>query len=228
MVRVRFSILISCVLCLIMLLSTGCTAGNLRFAPSESQKQLAYETSLSARQVYAQGTQPASPEAAQIVEGTTAMLSYTGMPASLEIADYPATLAKAQTDAAARPGVEDVAQEATNWLDLIGGIVLAIGGLGGGAMITKAIGWIIKARATTQALAEVVKGNEMFKRYLEQTGQQAALNAFHQAQVKSQNTPSEAIVYPLRIPVKDSVDVGPLPTLAPAEIPPAPVNTTAR
>lgn len=83
-----------------------------------------------------------------------------------------------------------------------------------------------EATVKDQALAEVVVGNEQLKRYLQATGDQAALNAFSQAMVQTQSKATEQIVYAKRSDLKDYVAPGPLPPLTPGEIPPAPAPST--
>ncbi len=68
-----------------------------------------------------------------------------------------------------------------------------------------------EAAKNDQALTEVVKGNEQLKRFLESSGDQAALAAFTQAHVQTQSAATEQLVYAKRNPVKDYVSPAPFP-----------------
>ena len=149
------------------------------------------------------GAEAGSELTAQLVDGTAAGLQYIGAPQTTDIPDYAAALAQAQTDAARRPTIDTVTEEANNWLDL--GIGLA--GILGGTAGTAAIKWLSTARQKANALSEVVQGNEMLKKWLEQSGNKEALEAFYQAMVKTQTKKTEQLVYAERSGAKDSVDL---------------------
>jgi len=144
-----------------VLMTTGCDS--LRFAPTEPQKQIALKTHLNARAVADAGTEPGSPAAIQVVEGTAASLGYTGMPANPDIIDYESTLTAAQTDAVKRPAVDDVFNEIDSGLGLLGDLAILFGFGGtiwGGKKI---IDWISISKQKSQALKEVIKSNELLK-----------------------------------------------------------------
>jgi len=170
----------------------GCDT--LRFAPSEAQKQISYDTYLAAQTVNAQGTEPRSEAAAKLVTGTSAMLTYTGLPKDPVITDYKTPSEQAQKDAAARPTIEDVADQADQWLQLGIGIT----GLFSGGIAIKAAGWLQQLRDKAKALKEVVVANETLKKYLESAGYQDALNIFKSAQSSTQSPTTSQIVYELR------------------------------
>ena len=167
-----------------------CGCDNLRIAPTEPQKQVAYQAAATARIVEAAGTDAHSPAATQLADATAVSLAYTGLPASPVITDYPTTLAAAGQDAARRPTPDEIWSEADGWIDL--GIALA-GIFGGGAGIA-ATQFLVKARQKSRALREVVAGNERLKEWLRVRGKDAELNAFYDSQNVYQNGKTEAIV----------------------------------
>jgi hypothetical protein len=180
---------------------TGCDT--LRFAPSESQKQIAFDTAQVAQAVNASGAAAATPATQKLVSGTAAALAYTGLPANPTIADYDATLQAANTDAAKRPTVDDVASSFDGWLSLGIGIAGLLGG-GAGLKIASALKTV---QTKAAALKEVVQGNETFKNYLELSGNTAALKAFSTAQTQVQTTATEQAVYAVRSELPQTVAV---------------------
>jgi hypothetical protein len=152
------------------------------------------DTYQTAQTVNAVGADPQSPATQKLVEGTAASLAYTGLPAEPVITDYPTTLASAQTDAANRPTIDDVAKSADGWLALgIGVAGLFTGGAG-----LKVASALSAVRAKAQALKEVVQGNEEFKRWLETNGGKVAVDAFRTAQTAVQSIATEKAVFAIR------------------------------
>lgn len=177
----------------------GCDT--LRFAPSESQKQLSYDTYLAAQTVNAQGTEPKSEAAEKLVTGTGTMLTYTGLPKDPVITDYKTTSEQAQKDAAGRPTIEDVSKAADGWLEL----GIGIAGLFSGGVALKAASWLQQLRDKAKALKEVVTANETLKQYLESADYQDALNIFKKAQSGTQSPTTSQIVYELRAEASPAV-----------------------
>lgn len=151
-----FKIVLFLIAIVILFQITGCDA--LRLQPTEAQKQAAFGTLQTALAVDGQGAQPGSPATKQLVNGTSANLTYIGIPANPST-DLLATTIQAQNDAALRPEIEDV------WAGfdtaLAAGLIIAGAVTGAGGL--KAVGYIKKAQETSAALKEVVKGNEVFK-----------------------------------------------------------------
>lgn len=170
----------------------GCDT--LRFAPSESQKQIAYDTFNAAQAVNATGATAGSAATKKLVNGTAATLTYTGVPDNPTIADYDTTLQTAQADSAKRPTIDDVA----NTFDGVMELGIGLAGVLGGTLGTKAIKALMLARQKAAALKEVVQGNEQFKTWLETTGNTEAVEAFRTAQTKVQEIPTEQVVFQIR------------------------------
>lgn len=163
-----------------------CGCENLRFAPSEAQKQIAYDTNLTAQQVELNGIEPHSATAKRLADGTRAGLAYIGMPLNPDIADYNSTIQQASADAYKRPQAEQV------WDFVDGGLELALGVLGivGGAGGLKLAGYVRAAQAKSKALREVVLANQEFLA----ESQQAAVEAFKNTQNKYQTSATKTIV----------------------------------
>lgn len=177
----------------------GCDT--LRFAPSEAQKQISYDTYLAAQTVNAQGTEPKSQAAEKLVTGTGTLLTYTGLPKDPVITDYKTTAEQAQKDASGRPTIEDVSKAADGWLEL----GIGIAGLFSGGVALKAAGWLQQLRDKAKALKEVVTANETLKQYLESADYQDALNIFKKAQSGTQSPTTSQIVYELRAEASPAV-----------------------
>jgi hypothetical protein len=190
-------ILLSC------LIFSGC--GNLRFGPSESQKQLAFTTYKNAAEVAKLGAEAASPATRQIVEGTAAALAYTGMPKAPEVEDYPAALEQAQADAVKRPKSADVFDAAEGGLSLAAELAILLGAGGAGIGGKKVIDWIALARNKSNALREVVEGNELLKEYLKVNGKDGELDAFKEFQGQKQTADTAKLVALERLPIKRTV-----------------------
>jgi len=185
------------VLSLGLLWAAGC--GQLRFAPSEVQKQNAY---LHQRTVQAAALQARMEQVSQMLqqltgraaEQSTAILAYYGLPretpASTSVPELlsetnAALTAQANQEAMARP---DPWGAADNLLEL--GIALA--GLVGGAYGVRAVRFLQEARQKSQALREIIQGNELFKQSNPQ-----AVEAFKGAQ-QEQSPATRQIVAALK------------------------------
>jgi len=82
--RVCYVSVIAVMAASIMMLS-GCDT--MRFAPSESQRQIAWGGAQDARVIAAVGTEAGSDESGRVVDATTAAVSYMGVPANPTITD---------------------------------------------------------------------------------------------------------------------------------------------
>ena len=151
----------------IAIMIMACLAGcddQLRFAASESQKQVALATAVNANAVRQGGCDPGSEISEQLVDGTQTNLDYIGTPKifDLEDFDYDSVATLAQADSTNRPTVEDAWNVADDWIDL----AIMIVSLGTGAGAIKATRYLIAARERSTALKEIVKGNEKLKTLL--------------------------------------------------------------
>ena len=189
-----------CILLFAFFLLTGCNG--LRFAPTESQKQIAFTTHQAARTAADLGLEPGCVAAKQLVSGTAASLAYSGMPASPEIADYDATASAAAADATRRPTADDVFEAAEGGLSLAAELALLFGAGGVGLGGKKLIDWIALAQKKSKALKEVVQGNELLTQYLSDQGKTAELTTFKRAQTSVQSPQTELLVTAERIPLK--------------------------
>ena len=182
---------------------TGC--GNLRFGPSEAQKQVAFRTYKNAAEVDKVGAEAASPATRQVVEGSAAALAYTGMPKAPEVEDYPAALEQAQADAVKRPKSADVFDAAEGGLSLAAELAILLGAGGAGIGGKKVIDWIALARNKSNALREVVEGNELLKDYLKVNDKDSELKAFKVFQEQKQTADTAKLVALERLPIKRTV-----------------------
>jgi len=171
---------------------TGCSS--LRFAPSESQRQIAFNTYQNAAVIAEKGAEPASPAAVQVLEGAATALAYTGMPAEPEITDYPQVLEAAQADSTKRPDIADIAEPIDAGLSLAAELAILFGAGGVGVAGKKLTDWIKLAREKNQALSEIIAGNELFKKSADPT----VVKAFYTAQSDKQSPATETLVTQLK------------------------------
>lgn len=184
--NLAFIFIVAAILIWVSVCAAGCETP-LRFAPSESQKQVAHQTHRNARRVDAHGCDPCTPVSQQLVEGTQVSLHYTGLPADPVIDDYPATVNQAQADATRRPTSEDVFNVVNKSLSLAELILMIIGGSTGlGAVAYAArrgLKYISKIKskasefeqdfkAIEKAFTEVIDAEQEFKRSLRSKGKQ--------------------------------------------------------
>lgn len=148
----------------ILIFASGCDS--LRFAPTQSQKQIALKTHLNAVAVDSSGADPATPATKQLIDGTASSLAYTGMPANPDIADYQQTLSQANADAARRPVIDDVFEQVDTGLGLAAELAILFGAGGVGLGGKKLIDWITSARQKSKSLREIIDANELFKQKL--------------------------------------------------------------
>ena len=198
------------VICLSVLPFSGCSTG-LRFAPSDAQKQIAFDAHIKACAANLTGAVPQSDLTRKLVDETEASLQYIGLPASPRIDDYDAVIAQAQTDAVKRPDANDVFGAADEGLALIGDLALLLGVGGTGFGGKKLLDWIALARQKSKAFEQVVTGNELLKEYLETTNNTSALTAFKQSQTAVQRGATAELVATTRVTAQP-----PLVTIAPA------------
>ena len=198
-----------------VLLLGGCNGSPLRFAPSEAQKQAAWQSHLIARTVDTAGAEADSPATNALVQGTQAALAYSGMPAEPTTEDIDATLAQANADATRRPTGADVIDAVDDGLGLGADLLLALG-LGGTVIGGKKIADLIAAaRQRAEALKEVILNNELFKAQAEAAGNEQALDLFKKAQL-AQTQETKILVTATKAEAEKPIVVAAAPTAAPA------------
>ncbi len=183
----------------LLLLSCGCEE-HLRFAPSESQKKLAWQSHITARDIEASGTDAHSPAAKQQVESTVVSLKYIGLPKDPVIVDYATTAAQAQADAAKRPAAGDVLEQVEGGLSLAAELAILFGVGSAGFGGKRLLDWLKLAREKNKALKEIVQGNEFFKQNLSSLKLPVGvLKAFKNAQnAAQQSQPTKRLVTELK------------------------------
>ncbi len=170
---------------LVASLSAGCDS--LRFAPSEKQKQNAWLHNRTASKAAETARAEQSSQELQALtrlseRQSRAFTSYCGLPKEYPSAETTQDiLAQANwqladtalAESAERP---DAWQVADSMLELGIGLCALLGGVYG----TRAVRFLKEARAKSQALKEIVEGNELFKKQNE--AQAPAFKAAHQHQ----------------------------------------------
>ena len=150
-------------------LLAGCES--LRFAPSQAQRQNAWlhnrTAMVTAETARSEGASEKLQALAHLGElQSRAFVSYYGLPEEFPKADSAEDILAesnwqlgrmALAESAERP---DAWQLADNVFELAIGICALVGGVYG----TKAVGFLRQARTKSQALQEVIAGNELFKR----------------------------------------------------------------
>lgn len=149
-------ILFTLLIALAILPIAGCES--LRLAASEDQKKLAFDTYQRASQVDLYGAEPKTETTAKLVTGTSAGLTYIGMPKEPEITDYTATASQAKADAAKRPTAEKVWDGVDGFLELGIGVAALFSG-GAAVKITQNLK---EAKEKSAALREVIQKNQKF------------------------------------------------------------------
>ena len=130
-----------------------------RFAPTESQKDIAYLTHQTAQEAVQTGLTPESPKAKLLEQGTLATTVYYGTPESLPPPESftSENIAKASNDASRRPSAIDAG---ITLIDIILGT--GILGVSGTVIGARVLSGLRKGRAVAIALEQVVKGNKAF------------------------------------------------------------------
>jgi hypothetical protein len=164
-----------------------CGCDSLRLAPSEQQKQnawLHHRTASAAAQV---ARAESASQDLQALTGLSeqqslAFTAYCGLPKEYPPAQTtrdllsPSSRQLASTALAQSSERPDPWQLADSMLELGIGILALLGGIGG----TRAVRFLQDARAKSQALKEIVQGNELFKQ--QNADQTQAFKAAHQDQ----------------------------------------------
>lgn len=180
-----------------VILLAGCDT--LRFAPSEIQKKNTYlheRATMFAAQTAKD--ESASPQLQALTDlahlQSRSYTTYFGLPQELPQADSAADVLLQSNFDLAQASLAESAQRPNPWdtadalLELGIGISAVIGGVYG----TKAVKFLKEAQAKSQALKEVIQGNELFKNQ-----NPASTEAFKQAQ-QNQSTETKKLVTELK------------------------------
>jgi len=178
-------------------LLTGCES--LRFAPSEGQKQNAWlhnrTAQATAEAAKSENTSEKLRMLAQLSElQSRAFVSYYGVPREFPQADTAEEILAQSNWQLAKTALRESADRPDGWqlADNVFELAIGISALLGGVYGTKAVRFLKDAKTKTQALKEVIKGNELFKK----TNTESA-EAFKQAQ-KEQSPETRQIVAQLK------------------------------
>jgi hypothetical protein len=165
--------------------SAGCDS--LRFAPGERQKQNAWlHNRTAAVAAEAARTEQASPELQALTKlseaQSRAFTSYCGLPQEYPPAETAQEILAQSNWQLAEAAQAESAERPDPWQVADSALELGIGifGLLGGVYGTRAVGFLRTARTKSQALKEIVQGNELFKK--QNVSQAAAFKAAHQLQ----------------------------------------------
>jgi hypothetical protein len=167
------------------LLSAGC--GSLRFAPSEEQKQNAWlhgrTTAAAAETAKAENTSQQLQALTKLGQlQSRAFTSYYGPPKELPQAETAEEILAESNWQTARTALEESTDRPDPWQAADSLLELGIGvcALLGGVYGTRAVAFLRNTKAKSQALQEIIAGNELFKK--QNTRQAAAFKQAHQSQ----------------------------------------------
>lgn len=174
-------------------IASGCKS--LRFAPTEAQKQNAW---LHNRTATVAAETAKSEDASETLQALTrlsesqsrAFTSYFGLPKEFPQADTAGDILAESNWQLARTAWRQSAQRPDGWqlADNVLEVAIGISALLGGVYGTRAVRFLREARAKSQALREIITGNELFKQQNE-----SSVAAFKQAQ-KDQSPQTRQIV----------------------------------
>ena len=175
-------VLISACMCLLL---AGCDS--LRFAPSEAQKQNAWlhnrTTIVTAETARAEETSPTLQTLTQLGEvQSRAFSAYCGLPKEFPPAETAEDILAESNFQLAGTALQESTERPDPWqvadsmLEMGVGICALLGGVYG----TRAVGFLRQARGKSNALHEIIAGNEQFKK--QNQTQAAAFKQAHQNQ----------------------------------------------
>jgi len=161
-----------------------CGCESLRFAPGEVQKQNAWlhnRTAMMAADTARNETTSAKLQALTKLSQSQsgAFVSYYGLPRELPQADTAEDMLAESNWELARTALQESAQRPDTWQLADSAFELAIGvcALLGGVYGTRGVRFLRAARAKSQALQEIIAGNELFKKQND-----SSASAFKEAQ----------------------------------------------
>ena len=169
------------IMCIMLWLVAGCDS--LRFAPGESQKQNAW---LHNRTAMVAAETARSESASEKLQGlaklsevqSRAFTSYCGLPKQFPQAETAEDILAESNFRLARTALAESADRPDAWqlADNVFEIAIGISALLGGVYGTRAVRSLREARGKSQALGEIIAGNELFKKQ-----SQTQARAFKQA-----------------------------------------------
>ncbi len=169
----------------LMCLTAGCDT--LRLAPSEQQKQNAWlhnrTAAVAAETARVEQSSPELQALTQLSElQSRAFTSYCGLPQEYPPAETPAQILDQSNWQLANTAVTESAQRPDPWqvADSVMEFGIGVCALLGGVCGTRAVRFLKDARTKSQALKEVINGNELFKK--QQPSQAKAFKSAHQNQ----------------------------------------------
>ena len=167
------------------ILLTGCDS--LRFAPTESQKQNAWLHNRTAAMTAEAARDEAVSDKLKAMAGLSelqsrAFVSYYGLPTEFPQAETAEDILAETNAQLARTALTESSQRPNGWEFADNALELAIGicALLGGAYGTKAVQFLKDAKTKSQALKEIIAGNEIFKK--QNADSVAAFKQAHQVQ----------------------------------------------
>jgi hypothetical protein len=171
----------------VALMACGAGCDSLRLAPSEQQKQNAWlhnrTAAVAAETARAEQSSQELQALTQLSElQSRAFTSYCGLPREYPPAETTAQILGESNWQLASAAVTESAQRPDPWqvADSVLEFGIGISALLGGVFGTRAVRFLRDARAKSQALKEVVEGNELFKK--QQPAQAKAFKAAQQNQ----------------------------------------------
>jgi hypothetical protein len=180
-----------------MLFICGCES--LRFAPSEAQKQNAWLHNRTAAVTLEAAKEENSSEKLQALAKMSelqsrAFVSYCGLPKEFPQVESAEDILRDSNIAFARSAIRESAERPDTWQVADSALELAIGisALLGGVYGTRAVRFLRDARTKSEALKEIIAGNEIFKKQNE-----PAVSAFKAAH-NSQSPATRQIVAELK------------------------------
>jgi hypothetical protein len=187
----KMGIFLGCVF--MCFLQAGC--GNLRFAPSEAQKENAWLHNRTAMMA----AQTAETEAAsQKLQALTrlsevqsrAFTGYYGLPEEFPPGETAEDILTESNYALARTALSESTERPDGWEIADSALELGIGicALLGGVYGTRAVGFLKQAKTKSKALKEIIAGNELFKK-----NNASSASAFKQAH-QNQSTQTRQVV----------------------------------
>ncbi len=155
---------------ILMLLSITAGCGNLRFGPGETQKQNAYlhHRTVQSAALRARGEQSSDvlqKLTSQAAKQSDAIVAYYGLPKELPASENVEEILSAQNAALTENARLEAGQRPDPWdvADHLLELGIALAGIVGGAFSGRMVGTLRVARRKSDALREIIRGNQLFK-----------------------------------------------------------------
>jgi hypothetical protein len=184
MKKVKKSISYFCAYAIIACAITCAGCESLRFAPTETQKQNAWlhnrTTEITAETAKSENSSEGLQALTKLSElQSRAFVSYNGLPKEFPQAETAEDVLAQSNQQLARTALAESAERPDAWQLADSALELAIGvcALFGGVYGTRAVQFLREAKTKSQALKEIIDGNELFKKQNE-----SSIVAFKQAQ----------------------------------------------